>query len=60
MDKDFCHVRRIGFLLGIFKDNPDQESTKQAKKIIGQYIIEMQYPGLILAQANKIDAILII
>jgi histone H3/H4 len=60
MEKDFLHVRRIGFLLGARADNPDFNDTRKAEYIIQQYDAGKEFPGLSQAQRNKVDAILTI
>ena len=60
MNKDFTHVRRIGFLLGAFDEDPDQASNLTANKIISRYNHGQETPGLTMAQKNRIDTILTI
>ena len=60
MEKDFTHVRRISFLLGASRDNPDQAATLEANKMISAYSHHQENPDLTNAQRNRIQAILTI
>ncbi len=60
MEKDFLHVRRMGFLFGALDDDPDYKDTRKAEHIIQQYDAGNEISGLSQGQKNKIDAILTI